>query len=294
MADAYRHIAQRLNVDFSASIRLLELLPVFLHGEQHKIIRKELATVMARNRSAQELAGHAFIEGLDKLLTPEQPIEWMSGVVQPLWRCMNGLEDSIHDDRFGFIMDVTRLFSMKTTLRERLRINAWIERFIALDERNATERLIDLSQGVLGFTPFSASLTLSMHHLLQQNMGRRLCDIDYPALYPRSAVQTTDRYQPNAPSDSAAQVVRCVLHASHRTTEQNNSALYGVGEHVCLGRPLANALWSMFIAKLSRMPNRVLACSLVMERPEPVSHEDYLHVIEPFQRPASLCVTFSA
>ena len=292
MAHTYRMISQRLKVDFSASIRLLDVLPVFIHGDKHKAIRKQMATQMASKRGAQEQAARTLIEQLGQRVTPDQPAELISGWVHPLWRHINGLDSDVDDDLFGFIVDAPQLFNMKSTLRERLKINAWIERFIALDESTADDRLVELGQSVLGFTPLSATLTLSLHHVFASNLGKPLCDISYPALFPKSAVQTTDRYQSGTPQE--ADLVRCVIHSPHRTTEQNGATLYGVGEHVCLGRPLANAVWSMLTAKLLRMPHRVLACNLTMERPEPVSREDYLHVIEPFQRPVSLCVTFSA
>jgi cytochrome P450 len=292
MANAYRLIAQRLKVDLSASIRLLDVLPVFMHGDKHKAIRKQMATQMASKRSAQEQAARTFIEHLEQRVTPDQPAELISRWVHPLWRHMNGLDRDVDDDLFGFIVDAPQLFNMKSTLRARLKINAWIERFIALDEPTANDRLVELGQSVLGFTPLSATVAMSLHHVFAENLGKPLCDIPYPTLFPRSAVQTTDRYQPGTPQ--AADVVRCVIHSPHRPTEQNGAILYGVGEHVCLGRPLANAVWSMLTAKLASMPHRVLASSLAMERPEPVSREDYLHVVEPFQRPAKLWVTLSS
>jgi len=292
MAHAYRLIAQRLKVDFSASIRLLDVLPVFMHGDKHKAIRKQMATQMAGKRSAQEQAARAFIEQLDLRVTPGQPAELISTWVHPLWRHMNGLDKDVDDDLFGFIVDAPQLFNMKATLRKRLQINDWIERFIALDESTADDRLIDLGQSVLGFTPLSATLTLSLHHVFAANLGKPLREINYPAQFPHSAVQTTDRYQTGTAHEQ--DVLRCVIHSPHRTTEQNDATLYGVGEHVCLGRPLANAVWSMLTAKLSGMPHRVLACNLSMERPEPVSREDYLHVVEPFQRPSKLSVVLAS
>lgn len=292
MANVYRQIAKRLGVDFSASIRLLDTLPVFLHGDQHKRIRRQMATQMAGERTEQEAAARAFIEALNQHIPPHEPFEWISGYLHPLWRRMHGIDAQVHDDLFHFIATAPRLFNMKSTLRERLLINAWIERFIAIDASTADERLLHLGQSVLGFTPLTATLAMSLHQVFAANPHQLLTDIHYPALYPRSAVQTTDRHQTG--SSHEAGMARCVLHSRHRTEEQNNASLYGVGEHVCLGRPLANAVWTMLTDKLSRMPHRVMASALQMERPEPVSREDYLHTVEPFQRPTSLWVTLAA
>lgn len=291
MADTYREIAKRLDVDFSASIRLLDALPVFLHGDRHKTLRKQMATRMAAQRNAHEMGARAFIEALETQTPDNKPFELIVTWLHPLWRCMHSLDTPADDDLFHFIASAPQLFNMKCTLRERLRINAWIERFIATDASTADERLIHLGQSVLGFTPLMNTLAMSLHHVFSSNLNQLLNGIEYPAQYPSSAVQTTDRHE-QLPSGDAT-VMRCVLHSPHRTAEQNNAMLYGAGEHVCLGRPLANEVWRMLVGKLSCMPHRVTNTTLQMERPSPASEEDYLHIIEPFQRPVSLWVTLS-
>ena len=292
MAAIYMHMAGRLDVDFEASIRLLDKLPVFLHGEAHKHIRKQMATRMAEQRNKHESIARAYVDKLDQQVHSNQPFEVISGWLHPLWRHMNGMDSPADDDLFHFIAIAPQLFNMAATLRTRLQINAWIERFIALDASTADERLLHLGQNVLGFTPLVATLAMSLHQLLVSHTHQLLADIDYPAIYPNSAVQTTDRYRTSC--TEGKEIARCVLHSRHRTTEQNNATLYGVGEHVFLGRPLANSLWAMLTHKLSRMPHRVMASIITMERPAPVTDEDYLQIQEPFQRPTSLWITLSA
>lgn len=293
MADAYRLLSKRLALDFSPTIRLLDVLPVFLHGDRHQSIRKQMAMGIAANKQHHEDHAQVFLAQLGSVVLPSQPVDWLSAVVRPLWFAMKQGVGNHHSAFLDVITQAPLLFNKKTRLRERLAINERIRTFIEQDEASAEARLISLGESVLGMTPFVSTFTLSLHTLLSGHIGKPLNTIDWPALPPSSAVVTTDRHQPSDAPNESPPIKRCILHGPHRTQEQNNRMLYGAGEHVCLGRPLANSVWSMMTAAISALPCVVQSAQLTMTRPLPSSEADYLAIQEPFQRPRSLVVTLA-
>lgn len=317
MAEQYRAIAQRLGKDFSPAIRLLELLPVFLSGPRHAAIRRRMATGIAAARSRQQAAARHVIDGLPDLLTPGATVELMAQFVRPLWRALaeaHGGEDHAHIE---LVDDVTLLFDSKLRLHERLRINERIREFIESDIASAEQRLIQLGQNVLGVGPFTGTIALSLHQMFCANLDKPFNAICFPERFPTSALPVTDRMSlphvaagtpglkqadgpPDAQSpganqgaDHPAMVRRCLLHSTRFSAAENDEALYGIGEHACLGRPISNTVWSMLVEKLAGLGAAVSSSELTLKQRVPDSDEDFLTLSDPFIRPLRLQVRIS-
>ncbi len=286
VADTYRLLSKRMALDFSPTIRLIEAMPLLMHGERHKFVRKQMAVGIASHKQQHEELAQAFIDQLSHLVPPGQTVEWLSGVLQPLWFAMKGGESNPHAAFLDVIRQAPLLFNIKTRLRDRLAINERIRAFIEFDEATADARLISLGENVLGMTPFVMTFAQSLHAIFCEHIGTPLSAIDWPSQPISSAVLSTERHvlpEAQAPSGCPRSVL-CVLQGPQRTPEQNLRLLYGAGEHACLGRALSNTVWSMLTTALSRLPCAVQSSHIQMIRPFPSTEADYRSMEEPFHR----------
>ncbi len=281
IADQYRAIGQRLGLDFSPTIRLFDLLPIFLHGSRHAEVRRIMAARLANARVRQEQAAQRLIEQLPTLLAPGTTLDLVGSFVTPLWAALASADNTKLEIEPGLAADIIALLDSKSRLRDRMATNEKIRRFIALDPANADERLISLGLSVLGTLPLAGSITLSLHSLFSANLGKPLSSLNYPKRFPVSAIPVTDRvavgHCPHAGS-AAGEITRCVLHSGKYSTEENDELLYGVGEHACLGRSIANAVWSMITSALSTAGSTILSSQLALEYPAPQTDEDLLNM----------------
>lgn len=297
MADQYRLIGEQLGVDFSPTIRVLELLPVFLSGRRHAEVRRAMALGIASARERQQRAAQQVIDRLPGLLAPGGRIELMKEFVLPLWQAIAEANCVAGDAHLELVSDITRLFDSRLRLRERLRINEQVRAFIESAPESVEQRLMTLGQNVLGVGPFTGSMAMSLHHVFSSNLNRPLSGLAYPASFPVSALPVTDRIVSNDTAEAAADDVvvrRCVLHSKQFSTKENEEALYGIGEHACLGRPIASTVWSMVILKLGEIDRAIESSTLTLAADAPESEDDFLSLGDPFVRPQSLHVQVCA
>ncbi len=293
MADQYQFIGEQLGVDFSPAIRVLQMLPVFISGPRHAEVRRAMAIGIASAREPQQRAAQQVIDRLPALLAPGRQTELMAEFVRPLWQAMAEAHCGAGNADLDLVSDVTRLFDGRLRLRERLEINERIRAFIGQAPESADRRLLALGQNVLGVGPFTGSMAMSLHHVFSANPGKPLNEIQYPASLPVSALPVTDRIvspDPTETTDDAVVVKRCLLHSKQFSAKENEEALYGIGEHACLGRPIASAVWLMVIAKLGQIEAAIQSSALTLAADAPENEDDFLKLTDPFVRPQSLRV----
>jgi hypothetical protein len=293
MADRYRDIGERLGEDFSPAIRLLELLPVFVSGPRHANTRRDMALRIAAARPQQLHALQQHTDRLPALLAPGQTIDLLARFVRPLWQALaDAASGGLHLPA-SLVSGCTDLFDSRSRLRARLTVNEALREFIAADPATADQRLLILGQTVLGIRPFIGSLTLSLHALFSANLGKPLARIAYPARFPLSSLPTTDRWRTSEQTDTPAderETVRCVLHSARFSTAENDEAMYGIGAHACLGRPISNDAWTMVTARLAGLDVAVASSTLALHTPLPHDDDDLLKLSDPFIKPRSLKV----
>ena len=294
IADHYRRLGEHLNADFTPVIRFLELLPVFLNGPRHSAVRRQMAINLAEARKRQEAAARQVIDTLPALLTAGKSLDMFNKFVIPLWQAMLATTPLRGDEDGELALALLDLFDTRRRIRERMAINERIRAFIDLEPESVEPRLIVLAQNALGGAPLTGALTMSLHQVFTTNLGIPLQDIDFPQRFSVSALPMTDRVL-KAPTDAAdAQepvITRCVLHSKNFTPVENDEAMYGIGEHACLGRPLANLVWAMVVEKLGSLPVSILSSALTLSKAAPESADDYLSMGDLLLHPTSLQVT---
>ena len=272
MGSKYREISSRIATDYSSAIQLLESLPVFLSGDEHKERRKSMAVVYAQTRKLQEKAIDQVVDEV------AQSIEHRHGAFNlidelstPLWTALRNVICTESREVKDLASELPELFYPGLSPRRRKSLNNKLTNIL----KSGNDQLLNqIALLTLGVRPFSASLALSIHKIARDNDGKRLCDIVFPTSFPDSALTYVDRISlrdtviDGCPF-SAGSRIRCTTFDSSYTDEINSKQLYGIGSHTCLGRPISVYTWNRLSNILSQSQKTIHPSALSVEDREP-------------------------
>lgn len=253
MAGGYRELSSRFGHDFAPTIALLERLPTFMDGDPHSAMRQAMARIFAANREPQLAAAKSVLAAFGAArLRPGQHIDLMDDLSRPMFRSMTkvattacGLADSVVD----LVDELPLLFSPFTALKQRLALNARIGEIIA---GHGSDILCDLGLMVLGARPLTGGLARSIHATIANHPGERLSAMRWPDRIILSPVTYVDRLclEPvtlGGESFAIGDHLRCQIQRADWTAEQRRSTMFGVGAHLCLGRPISEQIWALAV-----------------------------------------------
>lgn len=267
MAEKYRELQSRSGIDFSASISLIETLPIFMDGNAHKATRKQMALHIASTKKEQE---EAAIETADKLLrkffTRNCKLDLLADFALPLWHSISAQIIRNEDDVQEIVDLIPSLFYPVLSIRKREQINSRLAEIINL---KGEERLLGIALATLGARPFTGSLALSLYDAALQEKTGPVASFELGQGYRKSSLTYVDRISKSDASVgscqfSSGQRVRCITQSSEYTEEQNLSSLYGFGTHICLGRPISQFTFNLLKEKLKTYDCRMIPENLEM------------------------------
>ncbi len=289
MADSYRELGERLGHDLGPSIALLEQLPTFMDGEAHRLGRKTQAMRSAKFKQAQLDAAQAFLDNFAATtLSNTASFDLLTDFGSPLFRALSAamIPAEWREEGWLDLIDaVPLLFSPSTPLKRRFEINRGLAELGAKFGPESWEEIMLL---VLGNRPLSGSLAMSLHDILFRHPGQALNTMEWPAYFTQSALHFFDRIalRPVTIGDltfEPGERVRCNIHAPEWTSQQRQGTMFGVGAHLCLGRPLSELVWAMTTSMFSAQDCRLAVTPLL-----------YRQDCEPFHLPISCPVTVLA
>jgi hypothetical protein len=271
MSERYRELKQRTGLDFDATIQLMDFLPAFLDGDRHKTIRKAMARQLAATKKLQEeTAATRIVFLFDKLFIPPSAIELVSQFALPLWRDISASIVDHNQDALDLINEIPLLFFPTPSIRERMKINKKLEKFIENNQKNIDDTLCNLALRVLGTRPFVGSLVLSLYQTIAENAGKKSNEIQWPRIFPASSLTFVDRICKHATQigndafSVGARVRCCTQHETH-SSEENSALLFGLGVHTCLGKGISEFVWKALTQHLSRLGARLAPLDIQIE-----------------------------
>jgi len=259
MSERYRELKQRTGLDFDATIRLMDFLPAFLDGERHKEIRRPMARQLAVTKKLQEETAATQIAFLfEKLFIPPSEIELVSQFALPLWREISASIVNHNRDALDLINELPWLFVATLSIRERIKINERLEKFIDDNPMNVDDSLCTIALRVLGTKPFVGSLVLSLYQIIAQNAGKKSSEIHWPRTFPASSLTFVDRICKHATQIGnddfgAGARVRCFTQHETHSSEENGALLFGLGVHTCLGKGISEFVWKVLTQHLGQL-----------------------------------------
>lgn len=258
MAEQYRALQRRLGHDFSAIIALCDRLGPFLSGEEHKVCRKFMAMRLAEVRPLHEAGLYQFLDTFAATrLRAGERFDLFADFSAPMFRAM--IEPTIAGADLpptvlDLVDDIPWLFAMQTPLKKRIAINQALSAAIAGRSESVLDHIAVL---VLGIRPLTGSLGLSLHRVFSDQPGVALRDMRWPETFVDSSLQYADRIAQEPVrlgevSIAEGERVRCLVQDEAWSAQERQSTLFGVGKHLCLGRPLSELVWQQSVACFSR------------------------------------------
>lgn len=276
MAQKYRDLSERTELNFDAVIALMDRLPIFLNGENHKKNRKEMAKVYSASRPNQEKNVDAVLKEMRCMLEQlEGELDIIQEIGKPLWEAVNSaiMGNTIIDS--GLILDLPDLFYPNFSIRRRKALN---DRLMAelnkISPLAKEETLNKISVLVLGARPLMHSIALSIYKIATKNIGQNLTSIKFSRSYADSSLRYVDRIATedmtiNSNCLKSGSRTRCVSFDESYSEQDNTKYIFGSGRHLCLGRPIADYIWKKLIALLSDIDKIVVPVTLTLAQQEP-------------------------
>lgn len=264
VVESLDRLTTRYKRDYSNLRFAAQCIPLLLEGQIHRETRRKLADLVtagrARTTAAMPELMARYIEPMENATNPE----WIEASFAPL---VNEVFCHMCNCPLGLPFPrlvLTRLF----------------DRFVSLTAIHAAEREIghlraelakaapDLDSAlvvalfIIGRDSLVGTLASSFYSILQNNLGRRFSDIEYPDFPPETGVAIAER---NAVSDipvgtetiragdSVRMFFQPMSQAGSPVSVQN---LFGAGIHSCIGRPISLDVWRAMVASL-----RSFSCS---------------------------------
>ena len=261
MADRYRELVARTGLDFSASIRLMEYLPVFIDGEHHVRIRKAMARRVSQTQKCQYASCAEALASVIHRFADESEVELVEDFAQPIWRAISASIMPRTPETLRLIDDIPNLFSPILSIKRRFEINQRIEAFQRNTGEEEEDELILLCLTTLEMRPFVGTLSLSIYDLVGSNAGKSFAEVEWPETFPVSSLRYVDRIalcdvSVGGRHFSAGERVRCFTQHVKYSREENAGSLFGFGSHTCLGKSVSERVWKLVTATLSKLSHR--------------------------------------
>ncbi len=242
MEQMYIKLEAATSIDFSATRTLMRNLPVYMDGTEHKKTRKLMAARLAETRSAQEQsAKDALCDLHQKYFTRPCQFDLFRDFAHPLWRSISNSIVDFGPDVMNLVDQLPGLFAPTLSIRKRILLNQQIEGVLRDGDDGI---LVDLALATLGVRPFTGSFALSVFDLVRSNPGKKYSELPFEPHYNESSLTFIDRIASGDVSVEGRRFakgdhVRCITRSDRYSQSDNTSNLYGVGSHVCLGRPIS-------------------------------------------------------
>ncbi|MEO8243416.1 MAG: hypothetical protein ABI832_14005 [bacterium] len=264
--DRVAALAQRLGLDFSDILYLLDHLPLALRDKPHAEQRADVARLMVERRPNMTKVLPGLVARHLQGLARPGALNLLDDGVKPLVEAVIAeLVDA--DLRSTTANLVSRVFSQAMGVAQRRAMNAelaGLRRQLALAHPGEA----GLRQGsrlalvVLGRDALIGTLSRSLHaHLVALN-GQVLASLTMPEIPTHTGVPYIDRELQADPG----QVARCQLRSMEGRPADERQRFFGAGPHVCLGRPLSMDLFQQCSAFLATLTTRIAIDSFQLRK----------------------------
>ncbi len=251
IVDAIQKLETRYKRQFPNLLLAARNVPLLLEGDDHRRIRRGLASLLAQGRARTTEALPGLMQRHVAPADKEGRTEWITGCLAPLVRdlfcSMCGLPQSLSFPK----LVPTRLFDRYVSLAALDAAEQQVGqlcRDLKMMGSSADEGLM-VALFILGRDPLLGALATSLFAILRQNLGRAFADIEFPDYPPETGVAIAERIAERditvgSETISAGEKVRMFfqpISGADSTVSRYN--LFGVGAHSCLGRPISVDVW---------------------------------------------------
>jgi cytochrome P450 len=259
--DDYQELSDKMSIDFSAIISVLDQTPLCNEGQKHAELRQSIANQIAQEISEIKANIPKIVDTYFDVLTRVGTVDIMKDIIDPLvFEFLNSYAGC--DLNLGDSPDISMLFSKTNGMRKRREVNGNLSVILnamraRFPDQTEAEIVRKVVIAVLGNDTTRGTLAMTLHRLVSQNQGRSLAKFDYPNSPNFTGLKYVDRV---ALGDTviagcpfhAGQEIRLTFDALNTDMMQGGDlAIFGAGRHVCLGKGGVLELWKSIVLKLS-------------------------------------------
>ena len=268
-AAGYAKLEQRSGTDWSGLIEAFQFIPLAHEGERHAELRRYFAQLITERSTSAKTAVEEFLtKAVPLVFRARQNAELVQELLRPATDVLFGqLIGAPVPDVAADRPSVSQLFDRSLGLNRRKRLQSSIAR---LSKTLAKESGLTISTEyaaaliILGHNSFLSSIGASLVAVLEEGTAeRRLCDLTYSDILPRTGVPYVERVARKDCAISGLNVstgdrVRLFVDACPaRGSAASEAPFFGKGRHLCLGKDLSQFAWRILIQELARVPFRV-------------------------------------
>jgi cytochrome P450 len=250
--------AAEKGVRIDSILRALAYAPLANNGEAHKVTRKQFSAILQPRVSKAVQAFRAAADGrLDEICGRDATVDLFDSLILPAMNAaIARLGGKEIDGGFFKLASPSQIFGVGQKMSgPRLR---------SLEEHvSGAQAMTDESPSAIAMTLFAGDPTLgslaeTIIEQLERNRGAALADIDWAPKLTRSGLPFVER--------QAARDFECggtLIRKGDRIAiylgafGSDGSLHFGAGAHTCLGKALAEQLWSELRASLSGRTGRM-------------------------------------
>ena len=257
-------LEEKTHAKFSHISEIIHYFPLALEGDTHKELRKKGALSLAeRINSTLDLFTTEIGAKIDLIEHRNAEINFYSEIIEPcIKRALLHLADldSLANES---IISISQLFDQAISIKKRIRINDQIAELLHLlpDNMPADEKYFKLSIFAVGYDSLLGSFTESLVRTLLQNENKKINQISWTDELSNTGVPVIERIavqdlELDGADIKKGQKIRLYLESAGFVSSENSvytQLFFGNGIHKCIGLHLSNAMWKVFVHKLSKV-----------------------------------------
>jgi cytochrome P450 len=284
-----RMAAEDRNFAFNNLIFAFQYLPLCINGEEHRLVRRQVAEFLGARKAIAEAAAPNIVERWLAVLQAHRKVELMGEVIKPMVKqfvaTLTGIEAAHLIQSSSTIFDRMMGAKRRRNLDDEIgAIRACIRKTLGADSTLDHEG-VRLALFILGNDALAGTFGESLYQLLRHHPNSKLSEIDYPVFPLETSVAFAERFvtepfQLEGVNFREGERLRIMLQSFAYSAEAADRArIFGAGIHTCLGRQVSLELWSVFTRNLSRIEASVEILDYALR------DDDYI-----FTHPAKLMV----
>lgn len=254
-------LVERLGIDLTVTLAVMRKMPIWVKDADHDDLRRKVALFLAANRDEKmQRAEDRIRSGIASALQAEGDLDLRAMIAESvdiLMEEVTGISPALPDGE-----RLPCIFSSDLGVGARKRLEAGLRKLRdatrdRFPQEDAETHLLRIGQWLMGRDPLLGMASLTLFHHLQALGGQPMSMRPMEHVPTHTGVPAIGRISRKSATVSGHELltgdlVECRLDSLNGCPAAMRQNFFGVGEHLCLGRPLALRFFTILRSALSQ------------------------------------------
>lgn len=270
-------LRSRLKLELPLTVATLRNVPLANEGEIHRILRRDLATLIAGRMPAIQTALPGLVAELLRPIHDLDRVDLVASLTVPLVAAINeilcGTAAPVGE------ITVSRLLDQLLAVTARKKLEAGLQSISEnLKDSSSTEVMHAMVLNVLGADTLAGAMAATLEASLPHDTPMKLADIAFPAELTQTSIPYVGRIareDTELLGQSFSKGMNLHVYFLPFTDNEKSrdlSKIFGAGRHACIGKRLSLLVWSEITRQLNGIDRRAIITNYRLRQP------DYLFV----------------